>query len=142
MSIAHGDPKFPGQRSSGLPPSPSRENPGQVFPRSDPRAAPAGSVPGTGGARDPRPDELLGNPYALEDAFTKLDGALSDVVATIAGEERSVGAAPAEDALVQKFKGWRDELAQIRSGRKTAGKGGESAADAAAKQREGGLFAD
>ncbi|KAL1938919.1 hypothetical protein VTO73DRAFT_11072 [Trametes versicolor] len=42
------DAKFPGQHGAGLPPSPSRENPGQVFPQSDPKAASTDSVPGTG----------------------------------------------------------------------------------------------
>ncbi|KAI0354320.1 hypothetical protein OH77DRAFT_1521927 [Trametes cingulata] len=141
MSMGDVDAKFPGQRSDAIPPSPSRENPGQVYPQSDPQAAPPESVPGTGGGREPRPSEVLGNPYVLDSAFSKLDEALTEIISKIQNEERSVGAAANEDALLQKFKGWRDELTQIRSGRKSL-RGNEKNADAAAKQDEGGLFAD
>ncbi|KAI0369244.1 hypothetical protein BV20DRAFT_1122150 [Pilatotrama ljubarskyi] len=141
MSMGDVDSKFPGQRSAAIPPSPSRENPGQVYPQSDPQAAPPESIPGTGGEREPRADEVLGNPYVLDAAFSKLDDALTEVISKIQKEERSVGAAANEDALLQKFKSWRDELTQIRSGRKRV-RGAERNADAAAKQEDGGLFAD
>ncbi|KAI0759042.1 hypothetical protein C8Q74DRAFT_1301705 [Fomes fomentarius] len=62
MSLGEANAKFPGQHAAGLPPSPSRENPGQVFPHSDPKAAPRGSVPGTGEEREPYTTEALGNP--------------------------------------------------------------------------------
>ncbi|KAI0632935.1 hypothetical protein C8Q77DRAFT_1073890 [Trametes polyzona] len=136
MSMGDVDSKFPGQRSNGLPPSPSRENPGQVFPQSDPKE----SVPGTGGEREPRGDELLGNPYVLEDAFAKLDGALSEIISKIQSESRSVGAAAGEDALLEKFEGWRSELAQLRSGRRAHASG--SAESSVVNQQEGGLFTD
>ncbi|KAI0326309.1 hypothetical protein GY45DRAFT_1329117 [Cubamyces sp. BRFM 1775] len=141
LTITTVDAKFPGQRSPAIPPSPSKENPGQVYPQSDPRPAPPQSVPGTGGEQQPRPDEVLGNPFVLDDAFSRLDAALSNVISKIQNEERSVGAASTEDALLRKFKGWQDELTQIRSGRKGAGASGRNP-DAAAQQSEGGLFAD
>ncbi|GJE92946.1 hypothetical protein PsYK624_091050 [Phanerochaete sordida] len=50
MSMGDADAKFPNQSSGAIPPSPSRENPGAVYPKSDPKAAPSESVPGTGGA--------------------------------------------------------------------------------------------
>ncbi|KAI0659658.1 hypothetical protein C8Q70DRAFT_124284 [Cubamyces menziesii] len=141
MSMGDADAKFPGQRSPAIPPSPSRENPGQVYPQSDPRPAPPQSVPGTGGEQQPRPNEVLGSPFVLDDAFSRLDAALNNVISKVENEERSVGAASNEDALLLKFKSWRDELTQIRSGRKGVGaNGGDS--DAAAQQSEGGLFAD
>ncbi|KAI8990424.1 hypothetical protein BD414DRAFT_437951 [Trametes punicea] len=141
MSMGDVDSKFPGQRSTAIPPSPSRENPGQVYPQSDPHAAPPESVPGTGGERNPHPSEILGNPYVLDDSLSRLETALTEVISTIRSEERSVGAASDEDALLRKFERWRDELTQIRKGRRLVG-GVERSADAAAKQREGGLFAD
>ncbi|RPD77160.1 hypothetical protein L226DRAFT_533155 [Lentinus tigrinus ALCF2SS1-7] len=141
MSMGDADAKFPGQHGSGLPPSPSRENPGQVYPQSDPKAAPAETIPGTGGERQPATSGVLGNPYVLEESFSRLDHALTDVISKFQREERSVGAAPNEDALLRKFSNWRDELTQIRHGQRGVA-GRESNADAARKQEEGGLFTD
>ncbi|OSC99991.1 hypothetical protein PYCCODRAFT_1372024, partial [Trametes coccinea BRFM310] len=129
------DAKFPGQRNVAIPPSPSRENPGQV-------SAPPESVPGTGGEREPRSNDILGNPYVLEDGFSKLDSALVEIIASIQREERSVGAAPSEDALLQKFTRWRAELTEIRRGRKSVGGVGSNGGDAAAEEQDGGLFTD
>ncbi|KAI0830222.1 hypothetical protein BC628DRAFT_1313846, partial [Trametes gibbosa] len=131
------DSKFPGQRVAGLPPSPCRENPGQVFPQSDPEAATAESVPGTGGG------DVLGNPYVLDDAFARLDGALSDVIEKIRGEVRCVGGSAGEDALLRKFGAWRGELTQIRSGAQAKGaRGGGENGGGVGDQQEGGLFTD
>ncbi|TFY76161.1 hypothetical protein EWM64_g7850 [Hericium alpestre] len=47
MTLGDSDAAFPGQHSDAIPPSPSRENPGQVYPKSDPTAAPPDSVPGS-----------------------------------------------------------------------------------------------
>ncbi|KZP01576.1 hypothetical protein CALVIDRAFT_559387 [Calocera viscosa TUFC12733] len=41
MSLGDADAKFPGQGGDGLPPPKTAENPGQVYPKSDPQAAPA-----------------------------------------------------------------------------------------------------
>ncbi|OSC99994.1 hypothetical protein PYCCODRAFT_1437741 [Trametes coccinea BRFM310] len=141
MSMGDSDSKFPGQRNAAIPPSPSRENPGQVYPQSDPQPAPPESVPGTGSERNPRPNDILGNPYVLEDAFSKLDSALVEIIANIRREERSVGAAPSEDALLQKFTRWRAELTEIRRGRKSVG-GVGNGGDAAVEQQDGGIFTD
>ncbi|PIL25961.1 hypothetical protein GSI_11715 [Ganoderma sinense ZZ0214-1] len=143
MSQADDDARFPGQRPTGLPPSPSRENPGQVFPRSDPKAAPVHSVPGTTGEHENHGLEALGNPYVLRESFTKLDHALTAVITAIQGEERSVGAAPNVEALVRKFSSWRDELTQIRTGHGQRGAGAaKREAVGRLDQQEGGLFAD
>ena len=104
-------------------------------------AAPAASIPGTGGGHEPSGPEALGNPYVLEETFSKLDHALTEVITKIQGEERRVGAGTSEEALVRKFTSWRDELTQIRSGRSGV-KGTRREAEEAAKQKEGGLFAD
>ncbi|KAA1466880.1 hypothetical protein DENSPDRAFT_831787, partial [Dentipellis sp. KUC8613] len=45
-SLGEADAKFPGSQSTALPPSPSAENPGQVYPKSDPKPAPPDTVPG------------------------------------------------------------------------------------------------
>ncbi|KAI0670228.1 hypothetical protein C8Q78DRAFT_1079211 [Trametes maxima] len=141
MSMGDADAKFPGQRT-GIPPSPTRENPGQVFPQSDPQPAPAESVPGTGGSRSPPAEEALGNPYVLEDAFSKLDRALTEVISKIRGEERSVGSAANGDGLLRKFEGWQYELTQLRSGGRSWRGTTERATDTATGDQEGGLFVD
>ena len=102
-------------------------------------AAPRESVPGTGGSREPNTTEVLGNPYVLDESFSRLDHALTDVISKIQREEKSVGAASNEDALLRKLSGWRDELTQIRSGQRGAGGSGGSSV---VNQKEGGLFAD
>ncbi|KAI1789671.1 hypothetical protein LXA43DRAFT_1096091 [Ganoderma leucocontextum] len=144
MSLGDDDARFPGHRSTGLPPSPSRENPGQVFPKSDPEAAPAHSVPGMGAEREPHGLlHALGNPYVLEESFTKLDDALTAVITAIQGEERSVGVAASAEALVHKFSGWRDDLTQIRTGHGQRGVGAARGdAGEPLEQQEGGLFTD
>ncbi|KAM5537378.1 hypothetical protein V8D89_008897 [Ganoderma adspersum] len=143
MSLEDYDARFPGRKATGLPPSPSRENPGQVFPKTDPEAAPEHSTQRSGGKREPLTPEVLGNPYVLRESLTKLDHALTDVITVIQGEERSVGAAANADALVRKFSSWRDELTQIRAGH---GHRGARAAQGKVveepEQQEGGIFAD
>ncbi|TCD60550.1 hypothetical protein EIP91_009866, partial [Steccherinum ochraceum] len=128
------DAKFPNSTASGLPPSPSRENPGQVFPKSDPQAAPAESVPGTGGEREPL--SFMSNPFALQSVYNKLDAALDEAISALENEESSAGASANEDATVQKFKRWRLELTQIRK----SGRIGEEGSSVV--QQEGGMFTD
>ncbi|EJU03666.1 hypothetical protein DACRYDRAFT_105828 [Dacryopinax primogenitus] len=41
MSLGEADAKFPGQGGNGLPPPKTAENPGQVYPKSDPQIAPS-----------------------------------------------------------------------------------------------------
>ncbi|KAI0060094.1 hypothetical protein BV25DRAFT_1993122 [Artomyces pyxidatus] len=47
-TMGEADAKFPHQSGEGLPPAPTKENPGQVYPKSDPSPAPRASVPGSG----------------------------------------------------------------------------------------------
>ncbi len=94
-------------------------------------AAPQQSVPGTGS--DNKPSTAIGNPYALKDAFVKLDHALSELISTIGGEE---GSAANEGALLQKFKAWRSELDQLRAGN------GQHSDRGAGTTQEGGMFTD
>lgn len=138
MSLGDADAKFPQSTANGLPPSPSRENPGQVFPKSDPKAAPSGAVPGTGG--DEEPSSFMSNPFALQSVYDQLSRALEEVISALEGEERSAGSSANEDATVRKFKGWKAELEVIRrsgQAQARAPPGGDSGA-----QQEGGLFTD
>ncbi|THH30309.1 hypothetical protein EUX98_g3877 [Antrodiella citrinella] len=123
MSLGDADAKFPDSTAHGLPPSPSRENPGQVFPKSDPKAAPAGAIPGTGG--DHEPSSFMGNPFALQGVYNKLDSALDGVISALE---------------VRKFKGWKSELDAMRRSGQTRGHAlpeGDRGA-----QQEGGMFTD
>ncbi|KAI0030447.1 hypothetical protein K488DRAFT_87750 [Vararia minispora EC-137] len=45
-TLGESDAKFPKTTTDGLPPSPSRENPGAVFPKTDPSTAPRITSPG------------------------------------------------------------------------------------------------
>ena len=96
------------------------------------------------GERGPLTLEAVGSPYVLGESFTKLDHALTDVIAAIQGEERSVGAAASADALVRKFSGWRDELTQIRTdhGQRVRVEAAWRVEDDMEEQEDGGLFSD
>lgn len=102
-------------------------------------AAPAESIPGTGG--DKQPAYLVGNPFSLESAFSKLDSALNEVISAVEGEESRVGSSAAQENLVSRFKSWRAELVALRRG--SSGFSGTMRAGAGAPSRqEGGLFVD
>ncbi|KZP33275.1 hypothetical protein FIBSPDRAFT_943671 [Athelia psychrophila] len=137
MSMGEADAKFPGQHGTGAnvePPSPTRENPGQVYPKSDPSPAPSGT--GTGRAAQ----QVLGNPYLQTGIFQKLDQALVEVVRTIEGEQSAMGASPDEAALIKKFEGWRDELEEIMSGRPPPA--GDAPQTDGVPAEDGGLFTE
>ncbi|KAF7321012.1 hypothetical protein HMN09_00188100 [Mycena chlorophos] len=124
------------------PPSPCAENPGGVYPRSDPSKAVR--VPNFE-RHSPR---YVGNPYLMNGAFKKLDHSLGEIIAILEGEEASSLLDEEENPLLAKFRTWRDELDNIRAG------GGRSPASASALQlatpsrsrspvrRDGGLFVD
>ncbi|KAI0692315.1 hypothetical protein BC835DRAFT_60216 [Cytidiella melzeri] len=138
MSLGGADAKFPNQSSDAIPPSPTVENPGGVYPKSDPKSAPAESVPGTGGETEP--SSALGNPFSLHSALNKLDVALNEIISSLEGEESRVGSSSSEEALVSKFKSWRAELVAMRGG--SAGFGGTYTAKGTGTPQEGGLFTD
>jgi hypothetical protein len=103
-----------------------------------PAAAPAGTVPGTGGPAQPASD--LGNPFRLADVLGKLDAALAAAISEIGGEQRQVASSGEEDPLVRTLRGWQAELAQMQRGgtggaRAAAGSDGPTA-------QEGGLYTD
>ncbi|TRM63281.1 hypothetical protein BD626DRAFT_548184 [Schizophyllum amplum] len=112
MSLA--DAKFPQEipesGPSAIPPSPTRENPGQVYPKSDPSPAPRHTPQGLDGPHQ------TGNPFVMKGALDKLHRSLSDVINVIEGEESTEGGTQGEDALLTKFKTWRTELEAIASG--------------------------
>ncbi|KII90132.1 hypothetical protein PLICRDRAFT_40334 [Plicaturopsis crispa FD-325 SS-3] len=137
MSLGEADAKFPGRIDKALPPSPSRENPGQVYPKSDPAAAPANSVPGTGSV--PTPHSAIGNPFLFASVLEKLDHSLSEVISAIENETNAMGESSEEAALLEKFKSWRQDLDRVRAGETMASRGAEFQYEPA---EEGGMFAD
>ncbi|KAL1745308.1 hypothetical protein HDZ31DRAFT_63235 [Schizophyllum fasciatum] len=115
MSLSEADAKFPQEIPEpgphAIPPSPTRENPGQVYPKSDPSPGPARHTPQQLDA-----PHQTGNPYVMKGALDKLHRSLSDVINLIEGEESAEGGTRGEDALLAKFKTWRTELEAIASG--------------------------
>ncbi|KAG6866331.1 hypothetical protein C0991_005798 [Blastosporella zonata] len=111
MSLGEADGKFPtANQGTGLPPPPSRENPGQVFPKSDPQSAPHTPVP---------PSGIVGNPYLMAGALRKVDQALGEVIAILEGEERSHSGADEEAPLLTRFRRWREEIYDMREDSRT-----------------------
>ncbi|KIM89996.1 hypothetical protein PILCRDRAFT_812791 [Piloderma croceum F 1598] len=139
MSLGESDAKFPGQQGLAEPPPQTRENPGQVYPKTDPSAAPLNSVPGTGTNRIAQ--QYLGNPYLQNSIFWKLDKSLTEVIQTIEREQSGVGGSPEEVALVDKFKRWKDELEVIMAGGVSMRDRNSGPVDGIHAE-EGGLFND
>ncbi|KAJ7161009.1 hypothetical protein C8R46DRAFT_1106208 [Mycena filopes] len=94
--------------TNNLPPVPCPENPGRVYPRSDPTKAVRAPVSGFNSPR------YVGNPYLMHGAFKKLDHSLGEVIAILEGEEAS-SLLDEENPLLQKFRVWREELDKIRA---------------------------
>ncbi|KAF9468291.1 hypothetical protein BDZ94DRAFT_1304573 [Collybia nuda] len=98
MSLGEADGKFPtANQGTGLPPSPTIENPGQVFPKSDPLAAPI--TPSQTGS-----DHYIGNPYLMHGALQNVDRAFGEVITILESEERSHGD-PRQGNTLRKNKG-------------------------------------
>ncbi|KAK7045452.1 hypothetical protein VNI00_007705 [Paramarasmius palmivorus] len=129
------DAKFPNQHASGIPPSPTRENPGQVFPKSDPNA---GTIPGT--SRSNSSQKLIGNPFLMREAFGKLDKALGDVIEVVEKEGTAQGGSQTENSLLTKFRIWQAELDDIRAGHATPEK--SRPGSRVRPEQEGGMFID
>jgi len=109
--------KFPNQSSTGLPPAATAENPGQVYPKSDPNASSETAIPGTDGSSEPPGSMVLGNrDNVFQSKVAKLDDSLREVIATIEDEAMSIGGSRHEDGLLLKLKGWKRELDGIRTG--------------------------
>jgi hypothetical protein len=83
----------------------------------------------------------MGNPYLQNDIFEKLDRSLTEVIQTIEREQSGMGGSPETAVLVDKFKGWKDELVDIMAGC-VATKEGDSALAGDIPAEEGGLFED
>lgn len=108
MSLGEADGKFPtANQYTGLPPSPTRENPGQVFPKSDPQPAPI-TPPQIG------PEKYIGNPFLMNGALRKVDHAFGEVITILESEENSHSGADEESPLLQRFRQWREELDILR----------------------------
>ncbi|KAG6909163.1 hypothetical protein DXG01_001790 [Tephrocybe rancida] len=114
MSLGEADGKFPtANQGTGLPPSPTRENPGQVFPKSDPQSAPPTPTHQSG------LEQYIGNPYLMGGALRKVDQALGEVIIILESEERSHSGADEEAPLLQKFRRWREEIHVMRGDSRT-----------------------
>ncbi|EGO02997.1 hypothetical protein SERLA73DRAFT_103054 [Serpula lacrymans var. lacrymans S7.3] len=135
--LGEADAKFPGQGGDGIPPSPSRENPGQVYPKSDPKAAPKDTIPGTG--KQNETSSFTGNPYLLQGALDKLYHSLTDVINIIQEEKSTMGGSSEEVAFLAKLKCWRNDITHVRDsksqGPRISGMDGVPA-------DEGGMFTD
>ncbi|KAL0952467.1 hypothetical protein HGRIS_006735 [Hohenbuehelia grisea] len=130
MSLGEADAKFPDSTVSGLPPSPSRENPGQVFPKTDP--APASPPPTEGWQK------YMGNPYLMQTTLQKLEHSLNEAISVF---EKEQGAGTAEGDFLGTLRGWRTELERHFSSRPNPLKGHAVSEDIPPK-REGGMFTD
>ncbi|KAH0579647.1 hypothetical protein H2248_002496 [Termitomyces sp. 'cryptogamus'] len=130
MSLGEADGKFPtANQGAGLPPLPTRENPGRVFPKSDPQSGrpfyvlhltatlDAATAPLTPIIQNI--DPYIGNPYLMGGTLRKVDKALSEVIAILESEERSHSGANEEGPLLQKFRRWRDEILSMRGDSQT-----------------------
>ncbi|KAJ3932331.1 MAG: hypothetical protein NXY57DRAFT_974855 [Lentinula lateritia] len=143
MSLGEADAKFPILSHSGtpdIPPSPTIENPGQVYPKSDPNAAHLGTIPGTG--RSNSSQNFIGNPFLMREAFLEIDHALGNVIDILEREELSVGGSENENGLLRKFCQWRDELDEIRAGQRSPGSSKSRSTSRVAPEKEGGMFTD
>ncbi|KAK0457153.1 uncharacterized protein EV420DRAFT_1749018 [Desarmillaria tabescens] len=127
MSADWDSAKYPHTKSSGLPPYPCPENPGQVYPHTDPNKAKTPPLRRTS-------EPPVGNPFFLNDALRKLDSSLGNVIQILEQEE----AAATNNRLLRKFVDMRDELDRIRTGRKVLTPSHVSPE----RDTDGGLFVD
>ncbi|KAF8895814.1 hypothetical protein CPB85DRAFT_1329278 [Mucidula mucida] len=128
MTTTNEDAKFPGLHSSGLPPSPTIENPGGVYPQFDPSPPPAPPL-----LSHQNSGAFIANPFLMNEAFGKLDHALGEVITVLENEEGG-----SESRLLRQFLGWRDQLDTIRTGKRTPSRSPARHTP----EREGGLFVD
>ncbi|KAK7446988.1 hypothetical protein VKT23_014201 [Stygiomarasmius scandens] len=143
MSMGEADAKFPSESAAydyGIPPSPTRENPAGVFPKSDPRPARPNTLPGTGHSNSS--SSLIGNPYLMREAFRHLDGALGRVIEIMEQEEEAVGVEEDENNVLHMFRRWRHVLDDIRTGHKTPDRSVSRSRSSAPRESEGGMFVD
>jgi hypothetical protein len=66
---------------------------------------------------------------------------LTEVIETFEREQLAMGGSPEELALVQKFKGWKDELEGIMAGHVIVGQESSTPVEGVTA-KEGGLFED
>ncbi|KIY67628.1 hypothetical protein CYLTODRAFT_422347, partial [Cylindrobasidium torrendii FP15055 ss-10] len=129
--------KFPGHAPTGLPPSPTAENPGGVYPHSDPdKASPPPPMTHNNSST------YFGNPFLMNEAFSKLDHALSDVIHILEDEEPA-NSEQSDNRMLNLFSDWRDQLDSIRTGKKSSSSRSISRTPARrSPENEGGLFVD
>ncbi len=88
------------------------------------------------------PDRFVGNPYLIHNALSKVDHAFGDVIAVLEQEKSSQETQ--DDALLEKFRMWRNDLQDIRSGKVQIRSSGCPDKEKTLKRpyHEGGLFVD
>jgi len=160
------DAKYPGQ-ISGLPPSPTVENPGRVclvyfwegevliemsryFPLLIPNevrsvhdqlyAKMTFSGPFVSPRRAATPEQFAGNPFLMNNALDKLDHAFGEVMVILEQEASSQGRDIGGNSLFSKLRSWKDELERIRLGEEESSDTFEPAPPK--EGQEGGLFTD
>ncbi|TFK29146.1 hypothetical protein FA15DRAFT_664461 [Coprinopsis marcescibilis] len=154
------DPRFPGSTPSGQPPTPSAENPGQVFPATSDSGisdnSKRSSPPNWHNESRTVPDHLLGNPFLMRHALEKMDNAIFDVIRILKQEIKGHGESSgegilqkntAERALLNKLEGWRKELEPIvveHNARRLSGNkdNGIVSPTSSLTTQEGGMFTD
>ncbi|KAF4568294.1 hypothetical protein EYR36_010304 [Pleurotus pulmonarius] len=143
MSLGEADAKFPDSATNGLPPSPTRENPGQVrimlyFPKNDTE----GTCPPSPPPQEPTvgSHQFTGNPFLIKSALQKLDHAIGEVVDLLENEGQSVGGSADGDTFVHKLRSWKMELESVRANH--GGCGDHHEAVSAPPETEGGMFTD
>lgn len=70
-------------------------------------------MPGTGSNSES--GFIIGNPYLLERALEKLEGSIGEVINIIDGEMSSQGTSDREVQIMEKLKGWRDDITILRT---------------------------
>lgn len=94
-------------------------------------------MPGTGS--DTESGFTIGNPYLLEHVLEKLDGSIGEVINIIDEETSSQGASSQEVQIMEKLKGWRDDIMILRTG---GGKGLQASRIRSTAATGDGLFVD
>ncbi|KAJ7585246.1 hypothetical protein C8J56DRAFT_950211 [Mycena floridula] len=131
------DPHYPPYSVSGLPPSPTIENPAGVFPSNDPLKATTPTF------RSNVP-HFMGNPFLMRDAFGKLDHSLGEMIAILEDEEvpqEGVGECSSNE-LLRKLRAWREELDMFRGNKTRSSPSSRDTSSSPRKDVEGGMFLD
>ncbi|GJJ09367.1 hypothetical protein Clacol_003589 [Clathrus columnatus] len=132
------DSKFPHQTKSGEPPSPTRENPAGVYPKSSPTPAKPQEIPGSKGAPS-NPRAVFSNPFEFQDELNRLEASLDAVISAIEKEIKLGNSGQTSD-LLDKFKQWKREITVMETTR--GNRDASLITPDPDNANEGGLFTD